>query len=83
MDLNRNKPLSALYVKVGDKLVKCYYNIERTNSSESLQDPELKNTEFEVMLPVSYLDGVDKLRFVLVGNDSPYGFEDVVYKLTN
>lgn len=81
-DFNANLPLSALYVRAGDKTVKCRYGIERTSVSDYLQNENLKMTGFNVSIPKSYLDGIDKIEFIMIGNDGTYRFESVEYKLT-
>ena len=82
-DFNANMPLSALYLKVGDKTVKCQYGIERTSVSDFFQNENLKMTGFNVTIPKSYLDGVDKIEFIQVGNDGTYRFESVEYKVVD
>lgn len=82
-DFNANMPLSALYIKVGDKTVKCQYGIERTSVSDYFQNENLKMTGFNVTIPKSYLDVVDKIEFIQVGNDGTYRFESVEYKVVD
>lgn len=82
-DFNANMPLSALYLKVGDKTVKCQYGIERTSVSDFFQNENLKMTGFNVTIPKSYLEGVDKIEFIQVGNDGAYRFENVIYQLSD
>lgn len=80
-DFNANMPLSALYIRVGEKTVKCQYGLERTSVSEYFQNENLKMTGFNVTIPKSYLDGVDKIEFIQVGADGSYRFEAVPYRL--
>lgn len=80
-DFNFNMPLSALYIRVGEKTVKCQYGLERTSVSEHFQNENLKMTGFNVTIPKSYLDGVDTIEFIQVGTDGSYRFEAVEYKL--
>lgn len=81
-DFNAGMPLSALYIKIGDKTIKCQYGTERTSVSDYFQNENLKMTGFNVTVPKSDLDGVDKIEFIQVGNDGSYRYENVVYTLT-
>jgi len=74
-------PLSALYLKVGDKIIKCQYGLERTSVSDFFQNENLKMTGFNVTIPKSYLDGMDKIEFIQVGYDGIYRFDEVEYTL--
>lgn len=80
-DFNVNMPLSALYLKAGDKLIKCNYGIERTSVSDYFQNENLKMTGFNVSIPVSYIEDIDKIEYILVGNDGSYRFETVEYEI--
>lgn len=82
-DFNANKPLSALYVKLGEKLVKCDYGSERTGVSDFFNNSDLTMTGFYVEIPKSYFDGLNELEFIQIGNDGTYRFEGVKYKLTD
>ena len=80
-DFNVNMPLSALYLKAGDKIIRCQYGIERTSVSDFFQNENLKMTGFNVTIPKTYLDGVDKIEFIQGGYDGSYRFEAVEYTL--
>lgn len=80
-DFNVYMPLSALYIQVGDKRIKCQYGIERTSVSDYFQNENLKMTGFNVTFPKNYLDNVDKIEFIQVGNDGAYSFEMVEYRI--
>lgn len=82
-DFNANMPLSALYLKAGDKIVKCQYGIERTSVSDHFQNENLKMTGFNVTVPKSYLEGNEKIEFIMVGHDGAYRFESIPYQLTD
>lgn len=81
-DFNAYMPLSALYLKIGDRIVQCDYGIERTSVSDYFQNENLKMTGFSVTIPKSLIDSADKLEFIQVGYDGSYRFESVEYKLT-
>lgn len=78
-DFTVNQPLSALYLKVGDKTVRCNYGLERTSVSDYFGIDALKNTGFEVQFPKSYLDDKKEIDFIQVGADGTYRFEPVKY----
>lgn len=80
-DFNVNKPLSALYLKVGEHMLQCQYGIERTSVSNHFQNEDLKMTGFSVTVPKRFFEGVNTIEFVLVGNDGTYQFESVKYNL--
>lgn len=80
-DFDGQRPLSALYLQVGDMIVRCNYGIERTSVSDHFQNDDLKDTGFDVEFPASYLQGVDELRFIQIGTDGSYRYEPVVYRL--
>ncbi len=80
-DFNAGMPLSAFYLKAGDKIVKCQYGIERTSVSDVFQNENLKMTGFNITIPKSYLDDVNKIEFIQVGYDGTYRFETVEYTL--
>ncbi len=82
-DFNVNKPLSKLYLKIGERTIECRYGLERGSVSDFFQNQDLKMTGFEVSFPKEYLDGVDKLEFIQVGNDGTYRFETVTYLLSD
>lgn len=82
-DFNANKPLSGLYLKAGDRTLKCEYGIERTSVSDFFQNPDLKMTGFKIAVPKSYLEDIDKLEFVQAGYDGTYRFETVTYRLAD
>ena len=77
------QPLSALYLQVGDQIVKCNYGIERTSVSDHFQNIDLKDTGFSVTFPASYLeDGqVEEIRFIQIGADGTYCYEPITYQL--
>lgn len=81
-DFSVGKPLSKLYLKLGERVLECEYGGERTSVSDVFQNPDLKNTGFKVCFPKDYLDGVDKIEFIQVGNDGTYRFETVCYNIT-
>lgn len=82
-DFKYRRPLSALYLNVGDKIIQCIYGIERTSVSDHYHDNNLKNTGFSVTFPVSYLRGgeIEEISFIQIGSGGTYQYEPVTYKL--
>lgn len=80
-DFKVNKPLSALYLKIGDNILQCQYGIERTSVSDYFQNENLKMTGFSVIIPKKYFESVNSIEFIQVGNDGTYRFENVNYSL--
>lgn len=78
-----NKPLSKLYLKIGERTVECEYGIERISVSDHFQNEDLKMTGFTATVPQKYLDESNKLEFIQVGNDGTYRFESVDYIFTD
>lgn len=82
-DFQVQKPLSALYLQVGDKIIQCEYGLKRTSVSSHFKNEDLTNTGFAVTFPASYLneEAGDKLRFVAIGADGSYCYKPVVYQV--
>lgn len=81
-DFERQAPLSALYLQVGEKVVKCSYGIQQGGVAVHYQNDVLMNTGFYVTFPTSYLQaGVETLQFIQIGADGTYSYEPVVYQL--
>ncbi len=80
-DFNVNKPLSKLYLKIGERTLECKYGIERTSVSDYFQNQDLKMTGFSITFPKTFLDGVNRIEFIQVGNDGTYKFEAAEYKI--
>ncbi len=82
-DFEALKPLSALYLQVGDCVIRCNYGIERPSVSNHFNNLDLKNTGFNVTFPVSYLqEGTNTLQFVQISADGSSRYEPVSYELS-
>lgn len=80
-DFSVNQPLSKLYLKLGDHIIKCKYGLERTSVSDYFGIESIKNCGFEVKFPKDWLDGINTLEFIQIGQDGTYRFETVSYKI--
>lgn len=82
-DFATDLPCAAVYLQIGDHLLRCEYGLERESVSDYFKNKAMLNTGFEVTFPASYLDeGVNELRFILVASNGSYRYEDVVYTIT-
>ncbi|MCM1523171.1 MAG: DHHW family protein [Ruminococcus sp.] len=82
-DFTAGKPLSKLYMKVGERTVECEYGTKRSDVADHFDNQDLTMTGFTVTVPKYYLDEADKIEFIQVGNDGTYRFETVDYILTD
>lgn len=80
-DFNVNRPLSKLYLKIGERILECNYGIERTSVSDYFQNQDLKMTGFSVTFSKKHLDNIEKIEFIQVGADGTYAFDTVEYKI--
>lgn len=80
-DFQAKAPLSALYLQIGDRLLQCTYGIERASVSTYFKDENLKMSGFKISFPAAYLDDIKEVRFIQVGTDGSYRYEDVVFSV--
>ena len=82
-DFCNDAPFKELYLQVGDVLMRCDYNIERTSVVDHFHKDSLLKTGFEITFPASYLkDGqVREISFIGVSADGQYLYEPVTYQL--
>lgn len=83
IDSFSNAPLSEIYLKVGERLIKCDYGLQMINAAYLLNDQNMMFSGFCVSVPVDYLDSVDKLEFIMIGSDGSYRFDAVEYQLVD
>lgn len=79
VDFFAGKPLSALYLKIGDKTLKCNYGSAMPSVSEVFKNEALTNTGFSITVPLEYFNGVEYFEFIEVGSDGSYRFQNVRY----
>lgn len=82
-DFKNGRPLSALYLKVGDKIIECSYGAEDKSVSAHFQNDNLKNVGLSVTFPTSYLRGgeINEISFIQISYDGTYQYEPITYKL--
>lgn len=81
-DANTQLPLAALYIKLGDKVFKCNYGINRGGLSQALGFPaQADNAGFRIEIPGKFFDGVTQMEFVLIGTNGTYKYAPVVFDL--
>lgn len=83
-DFHHDAPFQALYLQVGDILLKCDYGIERTSVVDHFKKDSLLKTGFQVKVPAEYLyDGaVTEVSFIGVSADGKYVYTPVTYQLS-
>lgn len=80
-DFETNRPLSALYLKVGDSIYQCAYGKKRTSVSEYFGIDTLCYTGFSILIPMENLLSVEKVEFIQIGTDGSYRYPDVQYNI--
>lgn len=82
-DFSADAPFSALYLKVGDILLKCDYGDELTGMIEHYEKESLLKTGFEVTVPWSYLQegAVTEISFFGVSADGQALYQPVICQL--
>jgi hypothetical protein len=81
-DANTQLPLSALYLRLGNKLIKCNYGNVRDGLSEAFGYSEAANSAgFTVEIPKVFFNGVKEMEFIEISTDGKYKYAPVVYKV--
>jgi hypothetical protein len=83
VDIDLSEPLSKLYVKVKNTLIRCNYGFQRPEVGKDWGKPKWIKVGFNVSIPVLLLENEDEVEFILVGNNESYQYEPVVYKIKN
>ncbi len=78
-DFRTLKPLSALYLQVGEHTIPCTYGIERSGLDEVYGTSDLTKVGFTVSFPTAYLHGgeIGEIYFIQVSSDGTYMYEPV------
>jgi len=82
-DGNAMKPLSAMYVKIGDVSIKCNYGGSRGDVADHFNNPDLTETGFRVRIPASVTQHSDKIEFVMITADGEYRYPHVEVNLVD
>lgn len=82
-DFNAQRPLSALYLQIGERIIPCSYGLERTSVSDHFGNTDLTNTGFTVTFPASYLreNPSTAIQFIGVSADGTYRYEPVLFRM--
>lgn len=80
-DFSAGAPLSALYVKLGDKIIQCDYGIPKTGPVTVYENENLLYTGYNVSFPTDYLNNIEVVEFIQVANDGSSRFETVKFQL--
>lgn len=82
-DFSSAKPLSALYVKAGEIILKCDYGASRGDIASYFNNQDFLNTGFSVKIPKDFLlaQNVAEIQFIEVSTDGSYRFEPVSYTI--
>jgi hypothetical protein len=81
IDTNSLKPLLALYVSIGDKIVQCIYGNAHEGVASTFSNPELTNVGFEVTIPKEILYNQPEIAFIMISSDGSHQYKPVYYKL--
>lgn len=82
-DFTANAPFSALYLKVGDRILKCDYGQEHASVADHFGKESLRDTGFEVAFPREYLEdgAVTEISFFGVSADGQALYQPVTCQL--
>lgn len=82
-DFSSAKPLSALYVKAGEMILKCDYGAPRGDIASYFNNQDFLNTGFSVKIPKDFLlaQNVAEIQFIEVSTDGSYRFEPISYAI--
>ena len=80
-DFDAMRPLSAMYVHVGEERLPCQYGIKREAVAEYFGTQDLLNTGFDVAVPAAALENTAEISFELIAADGTASFAPVIYKI--
>lgn len=82
-DFDVMKPLSAMYLKVGDNYFTCTYGLNREGVGRFYNNDDFINTGFKVTFSSEYLNNgeINEISFIMISNDGTYRYEPVVYNI--
>jgi hypothetical protein len=81
VDVDLSEPLSKLYVKVKNTLIRCNYGFSRPEVGKIFGKNKWIKVGFNVSIPILLLENEDKVQFILVSNNESYQYEPVIYKI--
>ena len=80
-DFKNNAPFQALYLQVGDAVVRLNYGQRRADVGEAYENEALNDVGFDEKLPASMFEGASEISFIGVDANGEYLYEPVTYKL--
>ncbi len=81
-DFNSVMPLKELYMKVGDKIIKCTYGEERQSVVDHYQDENLRYVGINMTVPTDIFEGKDnQIAFIEVCQDGEHIYKPVEYEV--
>ena len=83
IDFQNARPLSALYLQVGDYVVECSYGINRPSIMDYFQNENYEKVGFQVSFPSSYLNENDstQIQFIQISADGSYRYQPISYEV--
>lgn len=86
VDIRNNNSLDSVYIKVGNKVVRCEYGFQRDDIAEVFDSEECRKTGFKVEIPskmVKRFDGslVDSISFYLLCKSTEDMVGPITYKM--
>jgi len=83
VDSIAKKPLSSLWLQIGDKVVKCNYGQASDSLASYFSVKAYNKCKFEVNIPTAWAVGQDSVTFYLIGFDGTYQLSEQTYKLVH
>lgn len=86
VDIGRLTPLYGVYVKAGDKVLRCDYGEQRADVAQVFEKDECASSGFSVEIPAEMIkqsDGtfVSEISFYLLSSDTKYLYGPITYYL--
>lgn len=82
-DFCNEKPLSSLYITVGDIVMQCQYGIERQGFVDHFKKKEMLQVGFKIFIPTEILqkENAEEIMFFGVSADGEILYEPVAYRI--
>lgn len=82
-DFCNEKPLSSLYITVGDIVMQCQYGIERQGFVDHFKKEEMLQVGFKIFIPTEILqkENAEEIMFFGVSADGEILYEPVAYQI--
>jgi hypothetical protein len=80
LDSNTNTPLTALFIRAGDKFIKCAYGLEHQGTAVTFGE-NLRYAGFDVAIPAKLLDNMDEIEFIQITSGGNAKYAPVRYNI--